>query len=74
MSVIVVPLALTRTYKDEKFYWDDTGSEDPNRLMLFTTEQNLQVLKENRAWYGDGTFDISSIFFKQIYTIYFVQI
>ena len=43
LSKIEIPLALHSTYKDEKFYWDDTGNDDPNRIIIFTTEKNLSL-------------------------------
>jgi hypothetical protein len=50
----------------------DSGrsTKDKNRVILFATKKNLEILNANRDWYGDGTFDIAPPFFKQIYTIH----
>ena len=67
---IEIPLELRTTHSGEKFYWDD--SLDSNRIMIFTTKKNLQMLSEFSDWYADGTFDVSPTFFKQVYTIHVV--
>ena len=35
---IKVPDELQFTYKKEKFYWDDSGEDDENRVIIFTTQ------------------------------------
>ncbi|RNA35677.1 hypothetical protein BpHYR1_024196 [Brachionus plicatilis] len=50
----------------------DTGPSDENRILLFTTEDNLRLLEKYRDWYCDGTFDISPVLFKQLYSIHIV--
>jgi hypothetical protein len=65
LSEIDIPENLRNTYKDARFYWDDSGKKDKNRVILFTTERNLDLLNKYHDWLGDGTFDISPTFFKQ---------
>jgi hypothetical protein len=60
------------TYKDARFYWDDSGKKDKNRVILFTTEKNLELLNKYHDWMGDGTFDISPTSFKQVYSIHII--
>ena len=43
--------------------------KDKSRLIIFTTEENLAMLKEIRDWMMDGTFDMAPMVFKQLYTI-----
>lgn len=60
------------TYKKDKFYMGDSGQNDKNRVLYFTTEQNLKLLSKYRDWYCDGTFDISPNIFKQVYTVHII--
>ncbi|RNA13100.1 hypothetical protein BpHYR1_006663 [Brachionus plicatilis] len=73
LSEIEIPIELRKTYRDEEFYWDDTGCEDKNRIIIFTTKSNLQILDHNLDWYVDGTFYISPTYFKQIYTFHVIK-
>lgn len=60
LSEIVIPDNLTHTLKHKHlFYWDDSGQKDKNRIIVFTTQNNLDILNENLDWFGDGTFKIS---------------
>jgi hypothetical protein len=52
----------------EEFYWDD--SLDGKRIMIFTTQKNIDMLCEHRNWYIDGTFDVSPKIYKQMVTIH----
>jgi hypothetical protein len=70
LSQIEIPEELRKTTKDELFYWDDSGNDDKNRVILFTTEKNLTLLDRYHDWLGDGTFYIAPTFFKQVYTIH----
>lgn len=69
---LVVPQSLHYTKKDQLFYFEDSGQKrkDKSRVMVFTTEFNLNLLNSYSEWYADGTFDISPSMFKQIYTIH----
>lgn len=44
--------------------------EDDNRLIIFSTKQNLLYLSQSDSWYWDGTFDVSPPLFYQLYTIH----
>ena len=50
-------------------FYDDTGSDDKNRILIFTTDRNIEFLNSHPDWYGDGTFDVSPELFKQLFTI-----
>ncbi|RNA08126.1 NADPH-dependent aldehyde reductase ARI1-like isoform X1, partial [Brachionus plicatilis] len=58
--------------KNEEFYWGDSGSDDKNRVIVFTTEKNLSLLNDYCDWYADGTFDMFPTFFKQIYILHLI--
>ncbi len=56
---IVIPTGLQRTYNDEPFLFSDSGYYETNkRILIFTTKANLDILKTNDTWYGDGTFSV----------------
>ncbi|CAF0921710.1 unnamed protein product [Brachionus calyciflorus] len=70
LSEIFITETQKKTYNNELFYWDDSGSHDKNRVLIFTTKTNLEFLNNYNDWYCDGTFDIAPTFFKQCYTIH----
>lgn len=55
---------------NKRFLLYDSGTDDPKRIIIFSTRYNLKVLSRLEHWLGDGTFDLCPRWFKQIYTIY----
>lgn len=49
-------------YKDEPFLLYYSGPSE-NRILMFTTKRNLNLLKDAELWQDDGTFDITSPMF-----------
>lgn len=43
LSQIDIPDELKNTLRGMTFYYDDSGSEDPERIILFTTDSNIEV-------------------------------
>ena len=56
LSKVIIPAELQITYKGEEFYFDDSGSDDEARIIMFCTPTNINLLEINRDWYSDGTF------------------
>ena len=50
LNLVEIPENLKNTYKDNKFYWDDSGSDDLNRVIIFTTSKNIDLLEKHRDW------------------------
>lgn len=51
-------------------------SEDellPDRMLIFSTAQNLTLLQRHQDWFADGTFSTAPHLFKQLYTIHVVM-
>ena len=48
----------------------DSGSNDPNRMLILGNRDLLEVLENAELWQGDGTFDICPAVFYQLYTIH----
>ena len=67
-----VPMELQRTLRDEEFLGFDSGTDDPDRYLLFTTERNLDILERSEVWHADGTFKCSPALFYQLYSIHAV--
>ena len=70
----MIPDGIERTYtNDEHFLWDDSGREDPDRILIFATQRNIDILNEIHDWYCDGTFSISPSLFRQVFTIHVIR-
>ena len=67
---INVPEELRRTLRDDVFLMHDSEPDDPDRFLIFATQENLNNLVQHRAWFADGTFKIAPHLFYQIYTIH----
>ena len=71
LSSYDVPEDLKITFKKMQFYWDDSGKTDEKRLIIFTTQKNLQMLDENPDWGSDGTHGLApKKLCKQLYTLH----
>ena len=68
-SVLNVPDDLRTTIRGEPFYAFDSGKEDPNRFIIFTT-QKLDELEFSAKWAVDGTFAVCPSLFYQLYTMH----
>lgn len=64
---LILPVEYTITNRGENFLFHD--SNDENHFLIFTTTQNLQLLKESKNWFSDSTFKIVPSIFQQLYTI-----
>ena len=69
-SVLNVPDDLRTTIRGEPFYAFDSGKEDPNLFIIFTTTQNLDELEFSAKWAVDGTFAVCPSLFYQLYTMH----
>ncbi len=50
--------------------WDSLGTHDNNnRIIIVTTEQNLEFLQFSDHWYCDGSFKCQPLFFNQLFVI-----
>jgi hypothetical protein len=48
----------------------DNGTDADERILIFTTDENLQLLANSSHWFMDGTFDIAPTLFAQLYVIH----
>ncbi|KAG0422861.1 hypothetical protein DMUE_6175, partial [Dictyocoela muelleri] len=64
-----IPKELQITTRGKKFLFFDSGMEDPNRIIVFTTEENLEHFIFSKIVVCDGTFKSSPSNFEQLFTI-----
>lgn len=57
------------TEKNEPFLMADSG-KDTQRILIFSTQKNLDLLKCQDTWFCDGTFNVAPTIFKQLVTIH----
>ena len=67
---VAIPSELQLTLQGEKFLAYDSGSDDRKRLLIFSTEQNLDLVKSTAQWHADGTFKCCPALFYQLYTVH----
>ncbi|XP_030072563.1 FLYWCH-type zinc finger-containing protein 1 [Microcaecilia unicolor] len=67
---IDIPSGLCSTFRKSNFLLWDSGVGDDNRILMFGTMENLQILEENNHWFIDGTFKISPELFFQVFSIH----
>lgn len=60
------------TAKGEPFLLFDSGPV-PDRILIFSTTENLKMLEESEHWFADGIFKSSPTIFYQLYTIHCIQ-
>ena len=65
----VIPEEYTK-YLDEHFLRVDTGPDDPERILIFATDEGLADLKKYRHWCSDGTFKSRPKIFYQIFMLH----
>ena len=69
-SIPIIPNEFTTTDRGDRFLLYDSGVGDANRIILFATDQAINLLSTSDNWFGDGTFDVSPDIFYQVYTIH----
>jgi|UniRef100_A0A2S2Q556 hypothetical protein len=64
-----IPEKYTLIKNGRRFLQYDSGSSD-DRILIFFTKENLELMIKCNNWFVDGTFKSSPILFTQIYTIH----
>jgi hypothetical protein len=67
-----VPQKFHQTMTDPSmpFYLIDTGADDPNRIIGFTTQEFLRILVNSTTIHGDGTFSVVPLAKERFYQVY----
>ena len=66
----VLPNEYQLTNNGDRFLLHDSGVGDPERLIMFCTDQGLELLEQSDHWFADGTFSVSPAIFFQVYTVH----
>ena len=69
-AVPAIPFPYNETLNGEQFLLYDSGVGDIARILIFATNQSVQLLATSEDWFGDGTFKVCPEIFFQLYTIH----
>nr|XP_033788082.1 uncharacterized protein LOC117354520 isoform X1 [Geotrypetes seraphini] len=67
---ILIPDHLKVTMRGEHFLLWDSGESDENRIFIFSTQANINILEQNGHWFMDGTFKVAPELIVQMFTIH----
>uniref|UniRef100_A0A2S2P9P5 MULE transposase domain-containing protein n=1 Tax=Schizaphis graminum TaxID=13262 RepID=A0A2S2P9P5_SCHGA len=70
LTELILPENYTTTFDGKPFLLFENGE---NRILIFSTQKNLQLMEKCDHWYADGTFSTSPNLFYQIYTVHGIQ-
>lgn len=65
-----IPMHFRSTLENEKFLFLDTGFEDKDRLIIFTTDNFIRKLENSTCWLGDATFKSTPKEFYQFFIVH----
>jgi hypothetical protein len=66
----VIPLLSQRTWSGEQFVVADVQRRRVGeRLIIFSSNEQLDILFNSRIWFCDGAFKTKPIIFEQVYII-----
>ncbi|CAG8684033.1 8119_t:CDS:1, partial [Scutellospora calospora] len=71
LESLIIPEYLRKTLDRSDFLINDTTISH-NRMLIFTTPNNIRYLNQFLYWIMDRTFKTVPIIFKQLYTIHSV--
>ena len=60
-------------HNDERFLAYDSGVDDGDRMLIYATQRNIDVLRSSDHWFMDGTFKVVPQVFYQLFTVHALQ-
>ena len=69
LEELILPPEYQQTVKGERFLFYDSGP-GPERILIFGTQRNLEMLESSQYWLADGTFKTAPELFMQVYVIH----
>ena len=69
-AIPLLPLQYQQTLNGERFLLFDSGPGDDGRILIFATDQAVELLSTSNDWFCDGTFIVCPEIFFQLYTIH----
>lgn len=64
-----IPQEIMVTKRGLQFLYFDSGMEDLERILIFTTQDNIAHLAQNKIWLCDGTFFAAPTGYEQLFTV-----
>ncbi|XP_018494218.1 uncharacterized protein LOC100906734, partial [Galendromus occidentalis] len=68
-TALVAAAVSEMTTKGDPFLLYDSGEGDCERMIIFATPDNLELLKTCGEWFLDGTFKVCPLIFHQMYSV-----
>lgn len=68
-----IPQEYQITENGEQFLLFDSGSGDPERIIIFASPLGINQLATSEHWFADGTFKVCPEVFYQLYTVHAEQ-
>jgi len=75
LDELVIPAEYKTTIDGKPFLLYDSNDEKSGkpRILIYSTEENLNLMTNCNNWYADGTFSSAPSIFYQLYTIHGIQ-
>ena len=65
-----IPDHYCRTVDGRQFLTHDSGKDDPNRILVFCTEEGFDVLLNRPHWFADSTFKSSPEIYYELFSLH----
>ena len=72
-AIPVIPQLYQSTENGDQFLLYDSGNGDPERIIIFSSQQAIQFMSDSEHWFADGTFKVCPDIFFQVYTVHAQQ-
>ena len=66
---LVIPEQLQKLHDGRQFLLYDSNN-GLNRILIFSTKSNLELMSKSQSWQIDGTFSAAPLLFSQLYTVH----
>ena len=66
----MLPQAYKMTENGDQFLLYDSDAGDPQRVIIFSSQQAIQFFSNSAHWFGDGTLKMCPDYFFQVYTVH----
>uniref|UniRef100_H3A0L5 MULE transposase domain-containing protein n=1 Tax=Latimeria chalumnae TaxID=7897 RepID=H3A0L5_LATCH len=70
INELQIPAHFCQTIDGRPFLLHESGPDDENRFLMFSTRENIECLRQHTNWFSDGTFHVVPLNFSQLYTIH----
>ena len=72
-AIPVIPQLYQSTENGDQFLLYDSGNGDPERIIIFSSQQAIQFMSDSEHLFADGTFKVCPDIFFQVYTVHAQQ-